>query len=37
MHHDITALSRTPESTIRIEQHVAAPPEQVFAAWTNPA
>ena len=36
MHHDISNLSRTPESTIRIEQHIAAPPEQVFAAWTNP-
>jgi uncharacterized protein YndB with AHSA1/START domain/predicted Ser/Thr protein kinase len=32
---DITNLSRTPESTIRIEQHVPAAPEAVFAAWTE--
>jgi uncharacterized protein YndB with AHSA1/START domain/predicted Ser/Thr protein kinase len=37
MHLDITNLSRTPESTIRIEQHVAAPPDQVFAVWTDPS
>jgi serine/threonine protein kinase len=29
-------LSRTPESTIRLEQTVAAPAERVFDAWTNP-
>jgi serine/threonine protein kinase len=29
-------LSRTPESTIRMEQTVQAPAEQVFAAWTTP-
>ena len=36
MHRDITDLSRTPESTIRIEKHIPAPPEQVFAAWIDP-
>jgi uncharacterized protein YndB with AHSA1/START domain/predicted Ser/Thr protein kinase len=36
MHRDITDLARTPESTIRIEKHIPAPPEQVFAAWTDP-
>ncbi len=35
MHRDITDLSRTPESTIRIEKHVPAPPAQVFAAWID--
>ncbi|HKI19604.1 MAG TPA: SRPBCC domain-containing protein, partial [Isosphaeraceae bacterium] len=32
----ITALARTPESTIRVEKHIHAPADQVFAAWTNP-
>jgi serine/threonine protein kinase len=32
-----TVLSRTPESTIRLEQTVRAPAERLFAAWTNPA
>ena len=36
MHLDISNLSRTPESTIRIEKHIPAPPAQVFAAWTDP-
>jgi serine/threonine protein kinase len=36
MHLDISNLSRTPESTIRIEKHIPATPEQVFAAWTEP-
>ena len=35
MHRDITNLARTPESTIRIEKHIPAPPEQVFAAWVD--
>jgi serine/threonine protein kinase len=35
MHLDITNLTRTPESTIRIETYIAAPPEKVFAMWTN--
>ncbi len=34
---DITNLARTPESAIRIEQHILAPPDQVFAVWTDPA
>ena len=34
---DITNLTRTPESTIRIEQHIAAPPEQAFALWIDPS
>jgi uncharacterized protein YndB with AHSA1/START domain len=36
MHRDITSLARTPESTIRIEKHIPAPPEEVFAVWTDP-
>ncbi len=36
MHLDITGLARTPESTIRLEKYVHAPPEQVFAIWTDP-
>src|SRR5262245_24084680 len=36
LHRDITDLARTPESTIRLEQHIPAPPEQVFAVWTDP-
>jgi uncharacterized protein YndB with AHSA1/START domain/predicted Ser/Thr protein kinase len=36
MHRAITDLARTPESTIRLETHVAAPPEQVFAVWIEP-
>jgi uncharacterized protein YndB with AHSA1/START domain/predicted Ser/Thr protein kinase len=36
LHLDITNLARTPESTIRLEKHVPAPPAQVFAAWTDP-
>ena len=31
----ITAVARTPESTIRVEKHIHAPADQVFAAWTN--
>jgi serine/threonine protein kinase len=37
MNADVIGLTRTPESTIRLTQHVAAPVEAVFAAWTNPA
>ncbi len=37
MHLDMTNLARTPESTIRIEKHIPAPPEQVFAVWTDPS
>jgi uncharacterized protein YndB with AHSA1/START domain/predicted Ser/Thr protein kinase len=36
MHRDIANLARTPESTIRIEKHIPAPPAQVFAVWTDP-
>jgi uncharacterized protein YndB with AHSA1/START domain len=35
LHRDITDLARTPESTIRLEKHVPAPPAQVFEAWTD--
>jgi uncharacterized protein YndB with AHSA1/START domain len=35
MHHDIITVSRTPESTILLEQHIPAPPDQVFAAWID--
>ena len=37
MHRDITHVSRTPESTIRLEKHVAASPSEVFATWLDPA
>jgi serine/threonine protein kinase len=36
LHSEITAVARTPESTIRLEQRINAPPEQVFAAWIDP-
>jgi serine/threonine protein kinase len=37
MHLDITNLTRTPESTIRLEKYVPAPPDRVFAAWIDSA
>jgi serine/threonine protein kinase len=37
MHLDITNLSRTPESTIRLEKHIPAPPAQVFEVWVTPS
>ena len=37
MHRDITNLARTPESTLRIQQHVPAPPELVFQTWLDPS
>jgi uncharacterized protein YndB with AHSA1/START domain/predicted Ser/Thr protein kinase len=36
LHSEITALARTPATTIRLEQHILAPVEQVFDAWTDP-
>src|SRR4029077_13738393 len=36
LHSEITALARTPESTIRLEKQVRATPEDVFEAWRNP-
>jgi serine/threonine protein kinase len=33
---DITDLARTPESSIHIEKHIPASPEQVFEVWINP-
>jgi serine/threonine protein kinase len=33
---DLIGLARTPETTIRIEQYIATPPEQVFTAWIEP-
>jgi serine/threonine protein kinase len=36
MHLDLVRLARTPETTLRVEQYVTAPPEQVFAAWVDP-
>jgi uncharacterized protein YndB with AHSA1/START domain len=37
MNIEVTNLTRTPESTIRLVQTVPAPVEKVFAAWTDPA
>ena len=36
MHVDLIKLARTPETSLRIEQYVPAPPYQVFAAWVDP-
>jgi uncharacterized protein YndB with AHSA1/START domain/predicted Ser/Thr protein kinase len=36
LHSEVTAVARTPDSTIRLEQHVNAPPDEVFAAWVVP-
>ncbi len=36
MHVDLIKLARTPETSLRIEQYVPAPPDQVFAAWVDP-
>jgi uncharacterized protein YndB with AHSA1/START domain len=33
----ITTVARTPESSLRLEKHIAAPPAAVFAAWTDAA
>jgi uncharacterized protein YndB with AHSA1/START domain/predicted Ser/Thr protein kinase len=35
MNADVLRVTRTVESTIRLEKHVAAPIEQVFAAWVD--
>ncbi len=35
LHDEVTSVSRTPESTIRLEQHISAPVEAVFDAWTD--
>jgi uncharacterized protein YndB with AHSA1/START domain len=37
MHRDLTALSRTPESTIVLEKFIPAPPSEVYSAWLDPA
>jgi uncharacterized protein YndB with AHSA1/START domain len=36
MNVDLARLTRTPDSTIRLEQTVPAPAERVFAAWVKP-
>lgn len=36
LHSEVTTIARTPESSIHLEQHVAAPVERVFEAWTDP-
>jgi serine/threonine protein kinase len=36
MNGDLLEVTRTPHSTIRLEQTVTAPIEKVFAAWTDP-
>jgi serine/threonine protein kinase len=36
MNSDVISISRTPDSTIRLTQTVAAPIEKVFEAWTRP-
>lgn len=37
MRRDLIGLARTPESTIRLEQYISAPPDQVFSMWVDPA
>ena len=37
MNADVAALTRTPDSTIRLNRTIPAPIEKVFAAWTDPA
>jgi serine/threonine protein kinase len=37
MNADVICLTRTDESTIRMTKSIAAPVDQVFAAWTDPA
>jgi serine/threonine protein kinase len=37
MQADITNVARTPESTVRLEQDIPAPPEQVFTMWIDHA
>src|SRR5262245_37914836 len=34
---DLASVSRTDDSTIKLERTIAASPDEVFAAWTNPA
>ncbi len=36
MHVDLLRLVRTPETSLRVEQHIPAAPEQIFAAWVDP-
>ncbi len=36
MNADVLRLTRSPGSTIRLVKTIAAPPEAVFAAWTDP-
>src|SRR5262249_8529421 len=36
LHPEITKLSPTPASTIRLEKHIPAPPAEVFAMWLEP-
>src|SRR5262249_35813930 len=37
MNADVVRLTRTPASTVRLAQTIAAPVDKVFAAWTDPA
>jgi uncharacterized protein YndB with AHSA1/START domain/predicted Ser/Thr protein kinase len=36
MNTDLALMTRTPESTIRLQKTIAAPIDEVFAAWTQP-
>jgi serine/threonine protein kinase len=36
MHAEIVAVARTPETSIRIETNIPAPPERVFEMWISP-
>ncbi len=36
MNADVTGLTRTPETTIRLTKTIAAPVEKVFEAWITP-
>jgi serine/threonine protein kinase len=36
MQQEVVAIARTPETSIRLEKHIPAPADEVFAAWSDP-